>query len=258
MTRIHPSYIDPFQGTSITPPPSPQIKIVSKAQEFNPVKAGTKKAHVIFVLDESSSMDSCRDTTISGYNEFLKTQQGTKVKTSFSLYKFNGYNVNRVFSDLKEKYVRPIDYETYKPNGMTNLNDAIGEVMFEVNALLSNEKKSKRPSVTIVILTDGQENTSTAFDSSGIKGMVELAEGKDWGFMFLGADMNTFAVGQAYGFRHDNTMQYDTTNMAQTMGVASASVNRMKTSRNAGQSINVAYVASSFTDAERKTAKEDK
>ena len=76
---------------------------ISLVEAFKPKRAGKNKklSHIVFILDESSSMGSCYDSTIAGYNEYLKAQkedaQRTGIETVVSLYKFNGWQVNCVF-----------------------------------------------------------------------------------------------------------------------------------------------------------------
>jgi hypothetical protein len=209
-------------------------------------------------------MQSCRAATISGYNEYLQLQKEdakkTGIPTFVSLYKFDGRNVNCVFNRVSVEEVKNLDEESYNPQGMTNLYDAIGGVMMQVNAQLTANKKADRDSVIITILTDGHENSSRSFDNVNIKQMVEKAESKNWGFMFLGANINAFDAGSLLGFSVNNTMQYDTASMGNTMRSASAMTSRMKSAYASGMDSTLAYSASAFTEQERTSAvsKDDK
>lgn len=237
---------------------------VSLAEAFKPKRAGTKTSHIIFVLDDSGSMQSCRAATISGYNEYLQAQKKdaleTGIPTFVSLYKFDGSSVKSVFNRISVSEVKDLDENSYDPQGMTNLYDAIGGVMMQINSQLSANKKADRDSIIITILTDGAENSSRTFDNSSIKQMVEKAEGKNWGFMFLGANINAFAAGSSLGFGVNNTMQYDTASMGNTMRSASAMTSRMKFAYASGMSTDATYAATAFTDVERASAvsKDDK
>jgi hypothetical protein len=233
---------------------------VSLADAFKPKRAGTKTAHIIFVLDDSGSMQSCRAATISGYNEYLQAQKKDAVETGIptfvSLYKFDGSSVNSVFSRVTVDEVQDLNEKTYDPQGTTNLYDAIGGVMMQINSQLSANKKADRDSIIITILTDGAENASRTFNNTTVKQMVEKAEGKNWGFMFLGANINAFAAGSALGFNSNNTMQYDTASMGNTMRSASAMTSRMKSAYATGEysghdGVAALYVATAFTDQER-------
>lgn len=245
-----------FSSTVITTN-TPVAPAVSLVDAFNPKRAGknTKLSHIVFVLDESSSMSSCWDSTISGYNEYLAGQRAdaerTGIETLVSLYKFNGSQVNCIFDRVDVKSVKPIDKTTYRPNGGTNLNDAFAGVMMKVDKLLGAKHKSERESVIITILTDGEENSSRTFSSSDVKGMVEKAEAKNWGFMFLGANINAFLSGSALGFNINNTMQYNVSNIETTIRSASDMTSRMKSAYASGLSTDATYTAAAFTEAER-------
>ena len=241
-----------------------QKPTVSLAEAFKPKRAGTKTSHVIFVLDDSGSMQSCRAATISGYNEYLQSQKKDAVETGIptfvSLYKFDGRSVNCVFNRVAADEVKELNENSYDPQGMTNLYDAIGGVMMQINSQLAANKKADRDSVIITILTDGHENASRTFNSQTVKQMVEKAEGKNWGFMFLGANIDAFAASSSLGFNVNNTMQYDTASMSGTMRSASAMTSRMKSAYASGMSTDATYASTAFTDAERTSAvsKDDK
>jgi Mg-chelatase subunit ChlD len=248
-----PSYLQTIQ-------PAVPVQKVDLVSAFEPKRAGKnpKLSHIVFVLDESSSMSSCWDSTISGYNEYLAGQrtdaERTGIETLVSLYKFNGSQVNCVFDRVDVKSVKPIDKTSYRPSGGTNLNDAFAGAMMQVNKLLSAKHKSDRESVIITVLTDGEENSSRTFSSSDVKGMVEKAEGKSWGFMFLGANINAFHAGSALGFNMNNTMQFNAKNIGETINAASAMTSRMRSAYASGLSTDATYSATAFTDAERSAS----
>jgi hypothetical protein len=126
--------------------------------------------------------------------------------------------------------------------------------MMQINSQLSANKKADRDSIIITILTDGAENASRTFNNTTVKQMVEKAEGKNWGFMFLGANINAFAAGSALGFNANNTMQYNTSSMGNTMRSASAMTSRMKSAYASGMATDMTYASTAFTDVERSAA----
>ena len=230
----------------------------SVSGSFNPKKAGSKTSHVIIVLDDSYSMRSIRDNTISGFNEYIGGQKidalNTGIKTSLSLYKFDGTNVNQVYNKVNINDVQPLTRETYNPQGSTNLLDAIGGVMMQINTDLIKQKKTERESVIITILTDGEENTSRTFSKNDIKAMIEKAESKNWGFMFLGTNIDAFSEGAALGFKAHNTLQFNSANIQESIRSASLMTSRMKSAYSTGAATGDVYVATAFTDAERSSS----
>jgi hypothetical protein len=233
---------------------------VDLAAAFKPKRAGKnpKLSHVVFLLDDSSSMQSCRDITISGFNEYLASQKADAntngISTVVSLYKFNGHDVKCVFDRENVQTVEPLTNSTYNPSGNTNLLDAMGGVLMKVNSLLSEKKKAERESVIINVLTDGEENASRTFNNASIKAMVEKAEGKNWGFLFLGANIDAFQAGHALGFGVSNTMQFDTKNTGATMRAASRMTNSLKGAYASGTPTSMAYASTTFTASERASA----
>lgn len=254
MRRINPTNPKPFstQWTSSTMPSVPQGNL---GQAFKPNKAGKKKSHVIFILDDSYSMQSCRDATIEGFNEYLESQKATAkkdgIKTFASLYKFNGTNVDCVYSRVKINKVDQLNRDNYDPRGSTNLHDAIGGVMMQINELLTDKKND---SIIINILTDGHENTSHTFSSSDVKLMVSRAEEANWAFTFMGANINAFAAGSKIGFQSHNTIQFDVKSVNATMKAASRKSADLRTAYSRGMDTMAAYAATAFTDAERSSA----
>jgi len=233
---------------------------LSLVEAFKPKRAGKNKnlAHVVVVLDDSSSMQSCLEATISGFNEFIAGQKTdakqSGIKTLVSLFKFNGSHVTCVFDRQDVETVEPLTKKTYNPSGNTNLLDAMGGVLMKINELLTAKNKADRESVIVTVLTDGEENASRTFKNTDIKGMVEKAQGKSWAFMFLGANIDAFSTSSSLGFSTHNTMQYDTRNIASTMASASRMANSLKSELSKGVSLDLAYAQTSFTDAERSAA----
>lgn len=250
--------VAPYVPINVLPYTIVQQAKVTLAEAFKPKRAGKESSHVIFVLDDSSSMKSCWEQTIAGYNEYLKGQKEDEIKTGIktfvSLYKFDGHNVTKVFDHSPVSQVPLLNKETYNPSGSTNLNDAIGGVMMEINKNLAAKKKAERESVIITILTDGEENSSRTFDNSTIKQMVEKAQGKNWGFMFLGANINAFHAGSSLGFNTSNTLQFNAANATETIRAASGMTSRMKGAYASGMSTLDTYAVSAFTDQERTAA----
>lgn len=261
MSHILPNPFPASQDTITTVTTTTTVKSKKRRDGFRPASAGKKKSHVVFILDDSYSMAAHADSTISGFNEFLDGQvndsERDSIPTKASLYKFNGQNVTSVFKKEKIGKVRPLNRETYSPRGGTNLLDAIGYVMNEVNEDLYESRKRDRESVIICILTDGEENSSRKFNNEKIKGMVEAAEGKDWTFMFLGANIDAFDVGGQWGMRTENTIQYDMQNIGSTIATASAYTSRAKMARSVGLSTAETYASVNFTAQERADATKD-
>lgn len=245
-------------GIYVPPNVNSAIQPNTLGEVFKPKKAGKNKSHIIFILDDSASMQSCREATIKGFNEYLDGQQidakTSGIETFVSLYKFDGNSVNCAINHVAAGEVEPLNTKTYNPRGGTNLLDALGGVMMKINEQLSGFKKSNRESIIITLLTDGQEINSRTFTNADIKMMVEKAEAKNWGFMFLGANVDAFAVGSSMGFSAHSTVQYDTKGSANAICGASAMTSRLKSAYSVGTNTLNAYESSAFTESERTMA----
>lgn len=151
----------------------------------------------IFLLDRSGSMETCWDDTIGGYNSFVKDQAefgGTMTLVQFD----HEYLVT--YSETPMGEVVPLTRETYKPRGSTALLDAIGRTIKEW-------KEETAP--TVIILTDGIENSSHSFTKAHIKDLIELKTKAGWQFVYLGANQDAFAEAGSMGIAPACTMNYD-------------------------------------------------
>lgn len=215
--------------------------------------AGKNGTLVAVVMDESGSMTSCWDATISGFNEFLQGQQNTTGagEAYLTLVKFDAPNIKTVYSNVNVKNAAPLNRETYKPNGGTNLFDAIGETLNNVNRVLESVSQEERPGVIVVIMTDGEENSSRSYSGDQIKSMVKTSEASDWTFQFLGANVDAFAMGATFGMNTSNTLAYNTASMGNTMNVLSRSTSNIRVAKSAGVSTAELYTQSLYSEEDR-------
>ena len=151
----------------------------------------------VFLLDCSGSMESCWDDTIGGFNSFLMDQKATG--GTLTLIQFD-HEYQMAYERVKIGEVPGLTRETYKPRGSTALLDAIGR-------LIKDWKGSSNPSV--VILTDGQENSSHNFTKAHIKDLIEQKTKDGWTFAYLGANQDAFAEAGSIGIGAGCTMNYD-------------------------------------------------
>lgn len=224
----------------------------SKSYKFK--RAGTNGNLISIVLDESGSMTSCWNDTIIGFNEYVNGQRAADAGACWlTLNKFEGGRINTVFANSDVKTAPELSKKNYSPAGGTNLLDAIGYTIEQVNAVLASKKKKDRPGVIIVIMTDGEENLSTKYNNEMIKNMVAAAEYADWSFVFLGANIDSFSVGSTFGMNAANSVNYATANMTDTMVTLSATTTRMRSAKMAGMDTQTVYATSMFTDEEKST-----
>lgn len=222
---------------------------------FSPTPAGRNGTLIAVVLDESGSMNSCRDATIAGVNEFVQGQAATSDAGAayLTLVKFDAPRITTLYENMNVKQVPPLTHETYAPNGGTNLMDAIGETMTRINDFLAKLSAEERPGVLIQIITDGEENSSRTYSGDHIKTMVKRAETEaDWSYQFLGANVDAFQMGATFGMNAANTASYSTKNMKGTMDVILENTRAVRAAKMAGTTTQELYASQAFySDADR-------
>lgn len=159
---------------------------------------------IIFVIDESGSMQGTESDVIGGFNHFIEQQRSQSYgKITVSLYKFNTH-WNRVVDDLPLNEIRPLTNNDYTPGGLTALYDTIGNAINDIERQTAYSKSEyKADMVMMVIITDGQENASREYASWKVKQMIQkLEKNENWQFIYLGTDLNNFADADALGLRY--------------------------------------------------------
>jgi hypothetical protein len=176
------------------------------------------KTYVSFILDETGSMRSVKSQTIRGFNEYLATLKEKPKGVRFTLTQFNSNKVEVVHDGVKLEKVPELTSETYKPNNLTPLYDAIGRT---INAIGDKEN------VIIAIQTDGEENHSKEYTREMIYDMIQQKQKDGWTFVFLGADIDAYEASARIGVDVGNVLNYagvDTTETFRAVGQVTASL----------------------------------
>lgn len=167
------------------------------------VKAKTGKASVSvsFILDKSGSMQTVESATISGFNEYIGTLKKEKdVSYDFALTLFDTDVSTAERSPIKD--VAELTKKTYSPSGNTALYDAVCKTVAEA-------EKAKKGKNLVVIMTDGEENSSKEFTEKHLKDTItRLEKTKKWTFVFLGANQDSYQAAQKYGISKMNTTNF--------------------------------------------------
>lgn len=168
-----------------------------------------KKVFVSFVLDETGSMQVCKKETIDGYNEYIIKLAQEHKNIRFTLTQFNANKLQVVHDAVKIGTVPEMTGETYRPDALTPLYDAIA------TTIRRTEKKAGKDAVLFIVMTDGEENASKEHDFKSVQALIE--EKSDWTFVYLGANQDAWAVGTKMGIAAGNTMSYAQNKTGQTM-----------------------------------------
>jgi hypothetical protein len=176
------------------------------------------------VLDMSGSMRSITLPTISGYDEYIGTQKEAvgAGKAVASLTVFNtdwlnrgstSINIETLYRGLELERVEELTTNQYRPDGGTPLYDAIAHVVRDTEKLI--ERCKGTPDVFLVIITDGEENSSKEHTRDNISKLITEKQEDGWNFVFLGADQNAWEVGTGLGIHGGNTHTYAKANIQQ-------------------------------------------
>lgn len=211
--------------------------------------------HITVILDRTGSMESIRDDTIGGFNTFLKQQKQEPGRATMTLVQFDTqdpYEVIHRFKPLKD--IPELTRETFVPRASTPLLDAMGRGINDLADSLKDMPQGKRPSgIVMVIITDGQENSSREFRKDQIAKMVKEKQGKaGWQFVFLSADQAAINDAIAVGVRQGSAMAFDRT--AQGTSLAYAASSRGISEYRSGRSKDVSFTKEDRDqqDAERR------
>lgn len=171
-------------------------------------KVTVSDTYINFVLDETGSMSSCIEGTISGFNEYVESLKKTKGKVYFSLTQFDSKRFNVIHKVVPLKNVIKLSRDNYRPGDMTNLYDSIARTI-----KATEQDVPKKSKVLCVILTDGEENASTEYTKAKLNALVKQKEEDGWNFIYLGANQDSFKSAGNIGISAGNTINFQNTNI---------------------------------------------
>lgn len=184
--------------------------------EYYEGKMEKQKAHVFFLLDQTGSMDSVKEETISGFNEYvgvLREDKATRYKLTLVL--FNSYGTVVAADSTGVSKLSPLTDDLYKPRGMTPLYDSILDIISRAEESAGSDRM-----VIVTIMTDGLENSSVRSTRDAVARAVVEKESRGWKFVFLGSGFDAYAAGKSIGI--ENSVTFDVDYMKETMNLLAA------------------------------------
>lgn len=200
--------------------------------------AGVANNHteIVCVIDESGSMGSLQQQTIDGFNKFLEEQRRAPGTANLTLVQFNtGWRTP--IKSTSVNLVPQLDRNAYRPTGGTALLDALGHAMETIGNVVSGVQGAD---VVFVIITDGQENSSTDYKRGQIKEMIEEREAKGWKFIYLGANQDAFAEAGAMGVAQTLTANYTAGNVGSAHAYSSDTITQLRSAKASGTTLSTA------------------
>lgn len=143
---------------------------------------------LVIVSDRSGSMTTSRLEAQGAINRFLKDQKEEDGQCNVTFVEFDdNYDVLADGKPIAEVG----EYELV-PRGWTALYDAIGKAITTVGERLAKLSETDRPGlVTVMISTDGAENSSKEYSYQQVADMIKTQkETYSWQFVFLGVELD--------------------------------------------------------------------
>ncbi len=163
---------------------------------------------ITVILDRSGSMSGIKDATIKGYNDYINDQKNVPGDGCWSLIQFDDqYEV--VYAGMHQHVVPLLTCTTFQPRGSTALVDAVCRAIEETKKRVDALPEERKPSrVLMVILTDGEENSSRVHTTDDLNRMISCQREAGWAFTFLGANQDAIATATKYGIPTRSAMNY--------------------------------------------------
>jgi uncharacterized protein YegL len=164
---------------------------------------------IVALLDRSGSMERLRNDTIGGFNHFLGEQKEIPGEAFLTTVLFND-RYKLLHDRVNIRDVKPVGKRDYSTAGSTALLDALGKTIDDIGAKLRDTDENERPGkVIFFIITDGEENSSRKYSKEKVRAMVELQRNTySWEFLFLGANVDSFAEASSIGVSTDRAFDY--------------------------------------------------
>ncbi len=165
-----------------------------------------KSLEIVFIIDKSGSMEHLKDTTVKSFNQMLERQKNLDTKSDAYVTTVLFSSDQKIIHDHQMiNKVNNMAKEDYVPLGGTALLDALGTAINDMSRI--NEKNDK--DVIFFIITDGEENSSSQFELTDIKRMIEAKKELGWKFVFLGANIDSFKVAGDIGIEKNNVRNFE-------------------------------------------------
>lgn len=177
------------------------------------------RIHNLIILDESGSMESIKRAAINGMNETVQSIRDAQKKHEdqehiVTLVSFNSSEIKGIYDCVPVAEVEELTDKEYVPDCCTPLYDAMGLSLNHLRAKVNDEDK-----VLVTIITDGEENSSTEYNSAAIKALVDSLKEKGWVFAYIGANQDVLKVAQTISVT--NVMNFSSTDFGTTSAIAS-------------------------------------
>ncbi len=181
---------------------------------------------IAIVADRSGSMSSIKADAEGGINNFVEEQAVLPGKCTVRIDEFD----SQFNSFIKSTDVNRVPEYKLVPRGSTALLDAMGRTIVEFGEELAALPEDERPAnVIVVVVTDGEENSSKEWTADRVKELIKQQEEQwNWKFVFLAANQDAIATGAKYGFAKGSSLTYSPDKIGTAYSTASAAVSHTR------------------------------
>jgi hypothetical protein len=195
------------------------------------------KNYITFVLDGSGSMLGIAGDAKKTYNALIdkireESRSGDQ-ETRVGLFRFNT-RVEKVYIDANVETLQPLS--SYGATGGTALFDAVGAAVEASRSM--RDAGEAHVSHLLMIITDGEENSSTRYKARQIKDLIEeLDHDGNWSFIFQVPPGFKHKFVRDFGIPEGNVREWEATRQGVQYAeeAAVAGFSHFYASRSAGQ-----------------------
>lgn len=195
---------------------------------------------ITVVFDKSGSMEHLRESVVEGLNEFIAKTKANPGDARWTMVQFddrssaNGADEEFpkiVFEGLPERDLEPMTLNDYVPRGGTALIDAVCKSINRVDLRTSGQENVTK---AMMIITDGEENSSREFTTDTMREMIAKRQSDGWSFMYLAANQDAWVTASQLGFAGFQAGHHGYAGASASSGaVASGAVNSYNFAANA-------------------------
>jgi von Willebrand factor type A domain len=182
------------------------------------------KTDITVILDKSGSMEVRRSDAIGGFNALVDDQKVQPGAAALSLVQFDT-SYEATFTAKVPADVPALTMESYQPSGGTALLDAMARTINATGQRLAAMPEADRPDkVIVVVITDGEENSSRLFTYPQVNEMIgHQRDVYKWEFIFVGTNQDAIASASKIGIQPGSALTYGTSGRAARAAMSAVS-----------------------------------
>ncbi len=174
--------------------------------------------HSYILLDRTGSMEPIWSEALSSVNAYADglaaLDGGPRVDADITLAVFDaqeGLQFDVLRDGVDAQNWHDVTNREVNPRGMTPLYDAIGRIV-------SLAEKDRPEKAVIVIMTDGEENSSREMTKVAAKAALDRVRAKGWEVVFLGTEFSNFDDATGVGQTASRNMAVSKDQLSDSMG----------------------------------------